>query len=435
MSPVDSPNQIYLVPGQVQNVTGGTATPVSFTVNIDDGSLVSGAAAIECTNSLDFYTASATGQAYIQATAVANIGTRMFYISSLPDANGNAYSVVFASDLGQPQQISLDQHILQLPNQLQISSVFSVQGSIFLSGPHWTYYTQDTGGVPVTWPQPQLVDGRKGTPFPNCVEVATSGQYAWIADKTGLYLFTGSFAALPITYNTKEWFTGTSLGQSTFVIKDDPGRHRVLVKGEIGNIFVYDYTSGMDPFSIRPSTTFDPNPVCSALEMVQNDLSGLPLYVGKSPEVWLGVDTPYSNTLYFFREKNPNFDTNPYRDDNPSGAAGVHTIYEPPVLPEAGISWPGAGTSSGSPNILAHQAMVPRITGSGTITPTLYSMDKTVSKPFPTITLSTAPGGRNIYRNYLKSNGFIYHFEQNALDQYWLLSDYTAYYSKYASHR
>lgn len=425
MSPVNSPNQLFVVPGAIQAVTGGAATVVNITFSISDEALVSGAAALECTDALNFYTASATGQAYMACMAVTTIGNRMFYLSRLKDTNGNYYAVVFASNLGAYQEISISQHVLQLPNQLQIGSVFSVLGAIYLSGPHYSYYTQDNGLVPANWPQPTLVDGRRGTAYPHNVEVATSGQYAWIADKTGLYLFIGSFADVPISYNTAEWITFSTIRNSQFSIKDDPTRHRVIVH-RAGNSLVYDYTKGKDPYAVRGGIWVDPSPILSSIELVQNDLVALADPNISAPEVWGGGATPSGGNLYIFREKSPSIDANLYRDDNAGGAIAVHAIYETNVLPE-----PAADGA-----ILAHQAIFPQIAGSGSMSLwKIYSIDKVRNKALPTITL-TATGTRDIQRAYLKSpGGFIFRVEMNSLDGYFILSGLSIMFSKYASHR
>jgi hypothetical protein len=445
MSPVASPNQLFLVPGAVQNVTGGAATPVSITINIDDGSLVSGAAAIESTASLDFYTASASGNAgtFMLPLSVSNTGTRMLYNVILTDGNGNPYSAILASDLGAYQNVSLDQSLVQLPNDLKVSHSFSLQGAIYIVGPHWTYVTQDTGAPPVQWPAPVIVDGRRGALNPHCVEINSSGQYAWIADKNGLFFFSGTYPELPISYNQSDIWGLIQFNQQNFTIKDDTSSHKVRVMCVLGapynttKILTWDYTNGTDSVSARfsiddPPQTFGP----SGMEIVQNDLFGGPGNVLQTPELWVATSgNDVSHNAFFAREKNPVYDTLVYRDDAGPTPQAIHTIYEPPVIPEAGISWPGAGSSSGAPTILAHQAMVPRITGNGTITPVLYGIDRTVTKNFPQVTLSTSTGVRPLLRCYLKSSGFIYHFEQNTLDSFFILSDYTTYYSKYSSHR
>ena len=434
MSPVDNPNQFFLIPGATQNVTGGSATSVNITFNIADDALVAGAAAIDCTNSLNFYTASATGQAYMQCLAVAAIGSRMFYISQLPDANGNMFSVIFASDSANYQQISLSQHVIQIPNQLDIRAVFGVQGAIYIVGPHWTYVTQDTGGVPVTWPTPQIVDGRKGAEGPNCVEVATSGQYAWVADRSGLYYFNGIYQALPIDYLGLDYSSFLKIPDVFLQVVDDPLRHRVLVNGsqiDFGSkyfILEFDYTFGLDPYSVRYTRHDRLGMFAGPIAIVQNDLTtiGVTSHT-KVPELWLGATGLGSDgKLHVYREKNPVYDSNVYQDDAVAGAAAIHTIYETNAMPEPG----------GSALILAHQAVIPRIVGSGTMSAWgVYTLDKQQFKNLPSYTLSLTPDFRPIQRCYLKGSGFIYHFEMNAVGSFFILSDLTLFYSKFAGHR
>lgn len=431
MSPVNSPNQFYNVPGVVQNVTGGAATPVTFTINIDDSTLTASAATIEATDSLTWYTASATGNAYMQVTAVVNIATRMFYVSTLLDTNSNAFSVVFASDPELYQQITVSQHAIQLPNQLAITTVFGVLGAVYIVGPHWTYFTVDSGQVPADWPSPKIVDGQRGALYPNCVEVNAQGLYAWVADQTGLYYFNGAYSQLPISWLNSDIWAQIKISDRTFVIKDDPLRHRVMVHAYRSDlaavkVHVWDYTYGMEPENVRYSEQ-DP-PGSGSMTIVQNDLNSF-AGIGnslKASEVWFSPSGPSGSTAFFAREKNPAFDGNVYRDDFAGGTTPVHAIYETNVLPDPG----------GSPSILAHQALFPRIVGNGSMSLwKVYSLDKQKSKLLPTFSLSNTPDSRVLQRAYLKSNGFIIHFELNVQDGFFILSDLTMYYTRYASHR
>jgi hypothetical protein len=283
-----------------------------------------------------------------------------------------------------------------------------------------------------------MVDGRRGTPLPCTVEVNPNGLYAWIADVSGLYYFNGAYSQIPVSFRQSDiWSqiafpTEQSLANQ-FVIKDDPVGHRVMVLANVNGttkLLVWDYTNGISPDAVR-FTMQDP-PLCdsapgtnvmTAMEIVQNDKTA----ASSGYELWFGLAANGSGNTsqaYFAREHSI-LDANPYRDDYTGSNAAIHSIYETNVLPEVG----------GLPSILAHQAMFPRITGNGTITPTLYSLDKQQSKAFPALVLGTSPDLRFIQRAYLKSNGFIYHFELNAVDSYFILSDVTGYYSLFASHR
>jgi len=426
MSPVSNPNRFFEVPGAVQAVTGGASTAVNVTINIDDATLIAGAELLECTNSLNWYTASSLGAAYMKVSAVSVIGNRMFYVSEDTDDNGNTFSVVYASDPFEYQQITRDQHQIQLPGQLKITRVFGVQGSIYIGGPHWTYATQDTGGVPINWPLPQLVDGRRGVPYPNCIEIETSGKYAWVADKTGLYYFDGSYATVPISDNQRDLWSQVSFGFGLMTIKDNPISHKVHVfSGGGAPMLVWDYTNGTSPNQANFSAQTPPN-ISSSIEMVQNDLAGVSSSVRTSKELWFGPTHPVGGTSIFYREMNPLAgDTNVYRDMTFTGAnAAIHAICEY-VLP-----------SGGTFNALSHVGCKMRVTGDGAFQPSVYTFDKGSSILLrPAIAdLSANPDGRQQFWGYLVTqNGVVYHIEQNVLDGFFVLSGIDMVYNTFGS--
>lgn len=426
MSPVNNPNRYFLIPGATQAVTGGAATVVNITFDISDEALVSGAAALECTDSLNFYTNPA-----FNPTSVAHIGNRMFYVTQLFDNNSNPYSVIFASDPGQYQQVSLSQHVIQLPNQLQITHVIGVQGAIHILGPHWTYVTQDTGGVPVTWPNPQIVDGKKGVLFPNCIDVNVNGKYAWIGDKTGLYYFDGAYSELPISWKNNDQWKLIEFPQQNLTIKDDSLHHvvrvlAIVLPGTL-KIFKWDYTNGIDESSVRFDADDVPVNGGGGMEIVQNDLFGSTANAQKSPELWISPQLPTATVAYFAREKNPAYDTLVYRDDSNGGGAAlaIHASYSPCVFPAPG----------GDYDYLAHQGCKLRISGAGAIQPKVFSYDSGSNVPLrPSTNLSTLSDGKAIFRGYLVSpNGFVYLFDQNVLDGHFILSEVDMYYGRFGS--
>jgi hypothetical protein len=431
MNTVANPNQYLLVPGVTATVVGGAMTSVTFTVNIDDGSLVSGAAANDCTASLNWYTASATGQAYMQCAGVWNFGNRMFYLSQLPDPNGNNYWVVFASDPYEYQQISLDQHLIQLPNQLQIAGLFNYQGSIYLGGPHWTYYTQDNGQTPVNWMQPQLVDGLHGIAAPNCVQTAASGLYVWVADKTGLYQFTGSYPVLPISYNqTDKWLAQTFPSIYICMVDDPIGKRLILTAGP-GFLGVWDYTAAIDPYFTRYAQ-FQMNnglTTTSSATLVQNTLFSS-VSIGLSlPEVWM-VNSNFGSpsTYYFQREKNPTYDTNVYRDEGSSaGTQIINLRYDPPIFPVPG----------GEYDYLTHVGCKIRVTGSGGLIVLVSGFEGPSAATItlnPSISLAAGISGKQELRGYLvANNGFSYRIAQNTLDANCVVDEIDMYYSTYGS--
>lgn len=444
MSPVQNPNRIFLVPGAVQNVTGGSNTAVNITFSIDDDTLIASAAQLECTTSLDLLTASATGNAFLQPAAVVVIGSRLYYLATLPDGNGNTFSVVFASDPGQYQNITADQHVIQLPGQLNISAVFGVNGVSYLAGPHSTFYTQDNGGVPATWATPQIADGRKGPPYPNCVEVSTSGTYAWIADETGLYYFDGTYQTLPISYLQSDIWQTIELSTDGFSIKDDPLHHRVMVhafglsSGTPGQLFIWDYTNGTDPYSARFAQEDLPQALGGAntlgIEIVHNTLATTPSANQQNPELWFAGASTVGNQMIFWREKNPAFDNFVYRDEGFSNLA-INAQYITNIMPAlmGTILQPG---SVGQEGIFAHHAGFFRITGNGNITLQVQSYDSLTSANLsPTLALTSAPTGKSlVYGELLGANGFVYGISQNVLDGFFVLSAISMYYTKYASH-
>jgi len=378
-----------------------------------------------------------TGYTKFMPTAVAHIGNRVYYVSQQFDTNGNAFSVVYVSDPGLFQNLTTDQNILQLPNQLKITIVAGVQGAVYLIGPHWVYVTQDTGEKPVQWSNPQLVDGRKGALVPNCVEVHATGKWMWIADKTGLYYFDGAFPSLPISHLQSDLWNLVEFPQEYMVIKDDPLRHRVIVNARMSDTqtvkhLVWDYTNGdpRDPYSVRFSIQDPGTGAGASIEMVQNDLVGAGQAV-KDQELWVSAISPVAHVAYFSREKDPDHDTNVYRDSQFGTETAIHTVYETNILPSSGV-----GQAAGITGVIAHQAADLGITGNGDITPYIETYDRTIIKAMPTINLVSTPEGPSFTRCYLKSqSGIRYRFEQSTLDAHFTISSIIMYYTKYASHR
>ncbi len=189
MTTASNLNQYYIVPGSRTAILGGSGSPASYTVSISDADLAS--QGVDATPYLYWLTATANA-ANVGQTAPFNpshlclFGDRMAYKAYQADNQGSNIDCLYVSERNNYQAITADQHLVMLPGQRNITTMFRMGGGNYIVGPHEIYSVTDTGDVPVTWPAPHLVDGRTGTLAIHGVEVAPSGQYAWIADQSGL---------------------------------------------------------------------------------------------------------------------------------------------------------------------------------------------------------------------------------------------------------
>lgn len=421
-------NQYYVVPGSRTLVSPSVAVTKTFVVDISDADLSS--QGIDATPYLYWLTCNVNSSdlslvAPFNPSHICLFGDRMAYKGYQSDNQGGSIDALYVSERNNYQAITADQHLIQLPGQRIMVTMFRMGGSNYIVGPHEIYSVTDTGGVPVTWPAPHLVDGRTGTLAIHGVEVAPSGQYAWIADQAGLFLFSGApITALPVSYyQSSDWARINWSVAYTLQIKDDAGKKRVHLLVALDgattptHIMTFDYTDGASYLTVRYSLDSVAGYNIGAIELVRNELPGQATGNQKQVELWLG---PRTGTDYL--RKASALDTNPYRDDG----AAIASTYRTCPLP---------GRDVGGGMILMHNGFHARIRGSGTLTPLLYDIDAVRSFTCRTLTMSTTPDADQLFHADLRGElGFI-ELATNTLDTYWRLAYLKYYYSPYIIQR
>lgn len=347
------------------NRTGATLIPIEVT----DSFLASDG--LQAQPYLDQLGESVAGTAPIKPSAIAPYGTRIAYTTL--DAAG--IPVCYISDASNPQSINAATSAIYLPGNLGQSTSFALRGVFYMTGPHWTFSTSDSGGTPISWASPALVDGAIGVLGSRCSSPNISQTQAWIADEAGLYLFQGgSYPALPVSYFQKaDWIRINFAAAPTIQIVDDKSNQRVSVLVPLDgatsptNILTWDYSNGTDPDTIQycgVTSIAGYNP--GSMMMVQNQTT-------KHLERWIGPSDP---TLPFGRENNGS-EANPYRDFG----AGIQAAWETSQIPKA----------MGG-RMISHVGARMRISGSGTVALTAFSMDHSFSVgPFTVPSQMTTP--------------------------------------------
>lgn len=197
---------------------------------------------------------------------------------------------VYVSEIDDPQAITADFNRLNLPSQRKVGMGFQIGQAYYLTGDKWTGRTSDTGDLPSTWPQPEVISDSIGAQFPNCVEPRTAGGYAWIAAESGLYVFDGKYPNRQISYLQGDiWDRINWSAAYAIQIADDVTSLKCYVAvpldgaTEPTHLLVYDYTNGLAydtcdfGFYLFSAATF------SAIRMVkENSTSRSVLYIGPS---------------------------------------------------------------------------------------------------------------------------------------------------------
>ncbi len=372
--------QWYQIPGVSAAVVGGAPSSITFVINISDQQLA--ATGIDVTDSLTLLTNSVANVPQFFPSRVFTHGDRMVYVITLPDSVGNQAGALLVSDLGDYQHIALDRNLVRLPGQKGIVTGFSLDATLFILGPQWTYRTADNQGDPTTWATPILVDGRRGTLAVRGVEVAPSGTYAWIASQDGLYFFQGSFPALPISYYQQQFWDRINWDAAQAVqIKDDPGQKKVYVMVCLDDAITpshkltWDYTNGFDPVAANFSgPDFLQNFAMGAMEVVKNSLPGQVTAAKQTQSLWIG-----SSGGDGILRRNAATDTNPYLDNGQP----IFALYETALYPQEG---------SADGEIWQHHGADYRVTGSGILSIVAYTLDHAQSYDLAQLNLSNSPG-------------------------------------------
>lgn len=423
MTTVANPNRWYYVPAMTNLVPGGSALSITFVIDITDNDLAATDTGFS-TSAMKLLTAftqdtNATGP--FKPSVICNYNNRMCYLTSVPDLVAGTSSGVYVSESADYQSITADQHLLQAPGRQELTTMMPLRSGLYLFGPHGTYQTRDTGDVPVSWNVIQI-DGGKGTLAPHGVCRSQKGEYGWVADESGLFVFNGIYPDLPTSYYaTSDWNRINWSAAHLVQVIDNKSASKVMVLAPLDgstsalSALTFDYTNGTSCEDIKycgvySVTGYNIGAGCVA----QNDLPGTSTANLRKLEFWFGP-----NSAGGILRQMSAADSQMWRDN---GASAIHTRYR-------------TGLFSGDGQIMEHYGAHMRLVGSGTITPTAYTLDQATSRTLRSVTLSPTPGKDELLKVDLRSEGLSYDFEHNVLDGWLLLSSIKHYFVPWASER
>ena len=288
MTRADNPNNWYWMPTDSQ--TGGIGsqpvpynTPVTldFLANLSDGDM---AASLDSANpQFLLLTQDGSGNGPIVPSFVVTYGNRMCYGVS---------QTLYVSDIGEPEQITGDQHTVITPNKRAIGYAFPLPGStdLFLTGDRWTSRVTDNGDVPATWAQPIQVSDALGAPFPCCVCWRTGGNHAWVVTEGGPYFFNGSYSDRPLSYLVSDQWRRVNWSAAYAIeMADDVTGLRLYIAVPLDgaleptHMFVFDYTNGVNFDQVDISLDEFSRPTFSSITVVKElAQDGMVLWIGPS---------------------------------------------------------------------------------------------------------------------------------------------------------
>lgn len=247
MTTVGNPYEWYFVPGATVAVPGGApAWAIQVDIDVSDSDL--NLVAVKANDNESLLTQDTSGDGPFEPSAIVDVGRRMAYFVD---------DHVYISNIDDYEMITEDLHSIYLPGRKQVVTGFSLRGSFYILGPQWTYAVSDNNEEPVYWPAPFAVSGQHGTIAPFGVTTRTSGDFAWVANTLGLYMFDGQYASVPISYmNKPEWDRINWAAPAAIHVIDDVANQRVRVIAPLddatdpSHILTWHYLNGLDPLTV-----------------------------------------------------------------------------------------------------------------------------------------------------------------------------------------
>lgn len=196
----NNPNIWYFMPtdsqtGQIGEQPVPLSTPVTldFVMSLSDFDINDSLSGDTAQANFLFLAQDAAGNGPFNPNFVVAYGQRMCY---------GIGTVLYVSEINNPQQISADTNQIIMQNQRSIGYAFPLPGNqnLYLTGLGWTGYVTDNSDSPSTWSVPVIVSDKLGTQFPNCVCSETGGPWVWVVTPGGAYLFDGAYENQPLTY-------------------------------------------------------------------------------------------------------------------------------------------------------------------------------------------------------------------------------------------
>lgn len=228
MTTTTDPATYYFVPGTILATPAGGALAVSTTISISDDDLVVDAGFTDATPYFFLLTQDSAGVAPFKPSAVFNAGNRMAYVFRASEYGQG----MFVSNPNQYQEISASRNLLYLPGQLEVTTGFYKDKTIYMVGPNWTYAVGDTGDDPVNWPAADCIDGSIGTLCPEGISFDVARGIGWVAHTSGLYRFAGArYDDMPVSYMNRVVWDKINWGAAPYCL-------RVADSNQINTVFV-----------------------------------------------------------------------------------------------------------------------------------------------------------------------------------------------------
>ncbi len=279
MTTVENHNRWWKIPGAVVPVAPNQPTwPAIMFLSISDDDLT--ATADEVVNEFDYLARLPNGTGPFNPSVVLIFNNRMV---SIVDTKA------YVSDPQDYEATSEALHVVHLPGYRRMVTAMVIRGVIYWLGPGWTYSSADSGDYPVAWAQPEEISGYFGTTAPLGVTTRTQGDYGWVANESGLFLFNGKYPDKPLNHlNSDDWARINWTVPGTIQVKDDPLATRVYVTAPLDgatsptHILMWDYSRCEDApvydavdYSIWQLPTFP-----TAIEMVPDANGRRQLWIG-----------------------------------------------------------------------------------------------------------------------------------------------------------
>lgn len=393
MTRKDNPDRWYFVPDASVAVPGGALWTANMTINISDETLADSAE--ECSENFDLLTQDTSGTGPFNPFKIVPVGQRMMYLTP---------QTAYISDQKDYQYLTQIEHSIQLPGQKLIVTGFPMRGNVYLLGPSWTYGFSMSDERPRFWGDPEVVSGSIGTTGTNCVCWATGGDYAWVANPSGLYRFDGQYDELPISYmNDPEWKRINWGAPYAVQIVDDTVQQRVYVSAPLDgateptHILVWDYSRGFSWKDVDFS--LDSLPVAhSSIGMVRDRATG-------KLALWAG---PAAAGNMMRQQEGLHSDL----------GGAIRQTYETSFLVPAGAKW--KHVKMGYLEAL--------VTGAGDLGVTVYGKNRRYSEVLDSIPLEVDPDGDPYVPADFNDENMTVRFELNVAGSYFDLSTLTGYF-------
>lgn len=408
MSTAENPNEYFIVPDAEATIfVAGTGLPIAITISIADDVLAAGATAVE--PNFQYLSQSVDGSGPFNPSRLINYGNRMVYVVG---------TKVYISEPLSYEIVTDDQHTQEIPGRKIIVTGFQIRNTLYLLGPSYTAGLNDNGAVPRSWAIPYLVSASLGATGLDCVEWRTRGDYAWVANQRGCWVFDGQYSEKPVTFYIAEWQQIDWTKPNLIRMCDDTINQRLHVAApvitdeaptptECNRVFVFDYSRGIKPEQIDYSLDdFDADSFSSLCFLFNKTL-------GKS-EIWKGPSA--SGNIMKFDET----------ADNDGDTGVIDSIWESGFI---------VGPRESKSRINRFGRAELSVIGAGDLGLTAYGKDRISSFALPSLALTAQPGKDLMSNMDLRNENMSLRLRSNALGARFDVSMIRVYWREYMMNR